>query len=704
MAYQNRRSGGNKKNITVRAVKKDSSSVNDLPFDFESADANDSSSDKSSGDFWSGGVFATNNDFDFGTSEPMAVADGFSDTKGGFSDDDDEFGGFSGLDDDETEDEIIKPKSDHAKDELESEFFGGIDEMNSKKTNRKTSSGKKTSAAGQKSSAAKKTTASSKAAAAKKKAEAERRRKIAKRRKTMRKLGAIAAALVVLLAVGGIVYMTTLRSKSPYMIESGFCDMNTTNMGTLLEKCLSENLAEKTMTLNVGDKSYTMNLADYGFGYEYDGAADEEYINTPLSDGSYRVDKITTVNKISFNETAIREFINTIAAEHGTPMVMPSYTIDGSTLKVVTGKDGMSVDFDELTKQMINKACTGDTTPITMDVAVLPAPAVDIQKIYREVKCDPVDASVSVGADGVAVYVDEVVGKDFDVEAAAAAIAQGGSSWDIPLTLTQPAVTVQKLKAPSCPDTLSENSTKYSESNKNRSNNVALAGKYINGLVLQPGEIFSFNGTVGKRTAERGFKSATVYSGEGLDEDYGGGICQTSSTVYYAAIKANLEIVQRTNHYFTVGYWNMPGADATVSWGGPDLKIKNNKEYPIKFVIESGNGRITCKIMGTNTDNTEAYFEYEITKTIPYETVTKAPVKGKSNKNTSGANGMVVKTYRIVKRDGKQISKNLEATSTYRPLNAVIYDSDAASDKPTATTAKPQATTTVPPATEAPAE
>lgn len=693
MANQNGRSGNKKrKNITVRAVRKDSAAdINtSQPFDFESADSDVAEESGENNDFWSSSTFATNNDFDFGTSEPMAFASNFEDLDNDLSEDDgfDSAGGFAGLDDD---DDVPEQKSNASDDKFESEFYGGIDDMSNKK---KSPTGKKTTSG--KNAPSKKTNTSSKAAAAaKRKAEAERRRKIAKRNKILKNIGVTAAALMILCAVGGILYMTMLRTKAPYMIESGLAETNATNIDALLDKCLSENLAEKTLTIEVEGKTYAMKLSNYGFGYEHDGIADQDYIDTELADGSYRVDKITTVGKISFNETAIREFINSVAAEHGTPMVMPSYTIDGATLKVVTGKDGMSVDFDELTKQIINKACTGDTSAISLGISVLPAPAVDIQQIYREVKCDPVDASVTVGEDGVAVYVDEIMGKDFDVTDAEQKIAAGGTSWDIPLTLTAPAVTVQKLKAPTCPDTLSENSTKYSESNENRSNNVKLAGKYINGLVLQPGEVFSFNTTVGKRTKERGFKSATVYSGEGLDEDYGGGICQTSSTVYYAAIKANLEIVQRVNHYFTVGYWNLPGADATVSWGGPDLKIKNNKEYPIKFVIESGNGRITCKIMGTNIDNTEAYFEYEITKTIKYETVMKLPVKGKKNKNTSGSNGMVVKTYRVVKRDGKQVSKKLEATSTYRPLNAVIYDSSAVEDKTTATTKKEQATTTI---------
>ncbi|MDR1563845.1 MAG: VanW family protein, partial [Oscillospiraceae bacterium] len=490
-----------------------------------------------------------------------------------------------------------------------------------------------------------------------------------KRRKQNKAIIGIVACVAVLLLGGTGIYYSAFKLEAPYKIINGIAELSSSNMPILLQKGLGDYLGEKSIAVEVDGKQYTLELKKYDFGYAPGGVVDEAYIEAAAADGATQINKISAIGSIKFNETAIRNFINNVASEHGTPMKLPSYEIKEANLMVYPGKDGMSIDYDALTKAITDKICKGDYSVISMEIATLPAPAVDMDKIYKEVKCEPINATVSVGPDGVANYVDEITGKDFNVENAKSIVAKGGSSWTIPLTLSSPAVTVAKLKAPTCPDSLSSCDTKYSESNANRSNNVKLAGKYVNGTVLQPGEIFSFNGTVGKRTQERGFKSATVYSGEGLDEDFGGGICQTSSTIYYACIKADLEIVQRVNHYFTVGYWPMPGGDATVSWGGPDLKVKNNKEYPIKLVIESGNGRITCKVMGTITDSTtSAYFEHEVTKSIPYETVHKQPVKGKPNKNTSGANGMVVKTYRVVTKNGSIVSRKLETTSTYRPL------------------------------------
>ncbi|MBQ6570448.1 MAG: VanW family protein, partial [Clostridia bacterium] len=322
-------------------------------------------------------------------------------------------------------------------------------------------------------------------------------------------------------------------------------------------------------------------------------------------------------------------------------------------------------------------------------LGVLKAPDVDMEKIYREVACEPVDASYTVSDKGAVTYIDEVIGKDFDLAAATVQVQNPADHWDIKLDLTYPDVTVKKLKAPTCPDLLSTMSTKYNAGNKNRSNNLELAAQYINGTVLQPGEVFSFNSTVGKRTAARGFKKAGVYTGEGLDEDFGGGICQTSTTLYGACLYANLEIVERKNHMYTVSYWKMAGTDATVSWGSCDYKFKNSKEYPIKIVFECHNGTITCKIYGTE-DGYTAYIKNEVYNYTKYETIHKP--KDGSKSNSHGANGMTVQTYRYICKNGEVVEKVKEAKSVYRPLNAIVYDGDSGSSSTSKTTTTTKST------------
>lgn len=141
--------------------------------------------------------------------------------------------------------------------------------------------------------------------------------------------------------------------------------------------------------------------------------------------------------------------------------------------------------------------------------------------------------------------------------------------------------------------------TSYSARQSNRSTNIRLSATAISGVILQPGETFSFNTVVGRRTAARGYKVANVYSGGKIEEGIGGGICQVSSTLFNAALLSNMTITSRTCHGLPVGY--LPaGRDATVSWGGPEFKFKNPYSFPVKITAgyDSGRGTITCSVLG----------------------------------------------------------------------------------------------------------
>ncbi|MFD2370030.1 VanW family protein [Brevibacillus sp. GCM10020057] len=127
---------------------------------------------------------------------------------------------------------------------------------------------------------------------------------------------------------------------------------------------------------------------------------------------------------------------------------------------------------------------------------------------------------------------------------------------------------------------IGEYTTYFNAGNKNRSHNIALAARAINNTVVLPGEIFSFNKVVGKRTRAKGYLQAPVIVRGELSEGIGGGICQVSSTLFNAVDKAGLHIVQRYSHSRHVAYVR-PGRDATVSWYGPDFVFQNKYAYPI---------------------------------------------------------------------------------------------------------------------------
>ncbi|MBO1512095.1 VanW family protein [Metabacillus bambusae] len=133
-----------------------------------------------------------------------------------------------------------------------------------------------------------------------------------------------------------------------------------------------------------------------------------------------------------------------------------------------------------------------------------------------------------------------------------------------------------------------------------RTENIALSANTINQIVLGPGDRFYFNLVVGERTPARGYQKAKEIVNKEFVEGIGGGICQTSSTLYNAVAEAGLEILELHSHSLSVGY--VPaGRDATVSWGGPDFKFMNNKDYPvmIKTIVNKSSGSIEVQILAS---------------------------------------------------------------------------------------------------------
>ena len=169
------------------------------------------------------------------------------------------------------------------------------------------------------------------------------------------------------------------------------------------------------------------------------------------------------------------------------------------------------------------------------------------------------------------------------------------------------------------PNLLASYSTEY-VNNPDRTTNLRLAAKKINGTVVLPGEIFSYNKVVGKRTTAAGYKNAAIYQDGGVTDGLGGGICQISTTLYNAAIEAGMLIEERRNHMFVPSYADA-GKDATVVWGSTDFKFENRRAYPIKIEATVNNGIAEFKIHGMQEE-----VEYEVrilpvkTKSIPYTT------------------------------------------------------------------------------------
>lgn len=197
---------------------------------------------------------------------------------------------------------------------------------------------------------------------------------------------------------------------------------------------------------------------------------------------------------------------------------------------------------------------------------------------------------------------------------------------------------------------LSEFSTEYDIEDTDRNVNLALAAKAVHLKVLEPGEVYSFNREAGERTVEKGYRYAMVVVGDRLEPGLAGGICQVTTTLFDAAALAGLDFPFVTAHGIPVDYVP-PGMDAAVAWDYLDLKIKNNTGEKVVFGAWVEDGLVTVRVFGKPDGYT-----YEI---VPV-TVAEYPSPGKRP-------GLLVETYRVKKRDGVEVERELIMRNTYQP-------------------------------------
>jgi len=219
------------------------------------------------------------------------------------------------------------------------------------------------------------------------------------------------------------------------------------------------------------------------------------------------------------------------------------------------------------------------------------------------------------------------------------------------------------------------NSTTIIDGSNNRLANITLAAEEINETVLSPGDVFSFNDIVGERTKDRGFLEAGAFVGGRLVDEVGGGICQMSSTLYHAVLLANLEVVDRRPHGFTVSYLPF-GCDAAVSWGSLDFKFKNSTDHAIRIETTVSDRSLTVKIIGTNSDDTYIEIETVSISSTPFQVIEREDdsiAYGSSEVYDPGMEGQVVETYkRLYSSDGELISRTLVSKDTYRTQDRII--------------------------------
>lgn len=369
-------------------------------------------------------------------------------------------------------------------------------------------------------------------------------------------------------------------------------------------------------------------------------------------------------------EEGLTYFCSDVEDEYG----VYSFNDDYTTVSVDASKVDEIMDIKN-TVALVLENVMNDKYDVVIPVMMKKDDKGYAEELYNRLNRKPKDASVGMNDDESTYIIPEVVGINADKNTFLKLYEENDGVFGMDVKPSYPDVRTTDLDIEFYQDVLGTYTSKYDVGLVNRTKNVSLATRFVNGTVVMPGKRFSYNSVVGKRTYERGFVDATVYTGEGTEEGIGGGICQVSSTIYCAQLRANLKTIARTNHSYTVVYVPL-GQDATVVYGAIDYIFENDTNYPIRIDAVASGGYLTVKIMGTKVDKSLTYDAVSVTNsTIAKQEVQKETPDlplGKTQVKQNGQNGAVVSTYKVYYKDGIEQKREFIGTSKYIPMNKIL--------------------------------
>jgi vancomycin resistance protein YoaR len=302
--------------------------------------------------------------------------------------------------------------------------------------------------------------------------------------------------------------------------------------------------------------------------------------------------------------------------------------------------------------------------------------------IEKDVNKEPVNASLKMVVRGKFDVTNDIKGYKLEKEKLEADITSkinGDLTGDVeikaPIEELTAKITAEKLKTIDA--NISTFNTSFATSSWERSNNIELATKAINGKLLMPGDTFSFNDTVGQRTAARGYKEAGVIINNQISSDLGGGICQVSSTLYNAILRTDLDYkaMERIAHSIPSSY--VPkGLDATVDWGNIDYKFKNTLEYPIYIEGYVQNKTLYFNLYSNSVFKNKTYtLINELIQTVPSTTTTVQDAtleEGKQETVKKAYDGYKLKVTKNTLENNIVTKTEVLYTDYYRPISGQI--------------------------------
>ena len=460
----------------------------------------------------------------------------------------------------------------------------------------------------------------------------------------------------------GIVIAFYISHKGNDKIQSGVYVKGVNISGLTKEE--AKKLVNETLDLELNDHiilkyknyEYYVEIEQFEAKFDVDAAIEFAYnigrserIVKDIKDyASVLMSKVVIDPIITYNSKALREYLETIEAMLPDQLEQSSYYVEDDKIVITNGKNGAKICKDELEKKiaLAIQDISYKNTCIDIPTYTEYPDKINVQAIHDDVYRQMQNAYFTT--EPRMVYA-QVTGIDFNVKDVENAINQNPDAYEfiVGLTFTEPEVTVNDLGMDPFPDLLASYSTKY-VNNPDRTTNLRLASNKINGTVIMPGEVFSYNKVVGKRTEAAGYKNAAIFSDGQVTDGLGGGICQVTSTLYNAVIFANLDITSRRNHMFVPSYVT-GGRDATVVYGSTDFKFKNSRSYPIKIISSVEGGIAKVSIYGYKSPNDTEY-------DISIET----------NLVKSTSTSLVYDAYKVYKQNGNVVKREKLSRDTYK--------------------------------------
>jgi vancomycin resistance protein YoaR len=455
----------------------------------------------------------------------------------------------------------------------------------------------------------------------------------------------------------------------------------------LLAKKYLDNINTKQLIIEAGLQSEKIDFAKAKVSYDLDKSLDEAYnysrqgslVKKIIRQSMFILEVSNIDISFSYDEKYISDILEQLSKK---VYISPKeYNIEiQSPDKVIlkTGHKGKRLNKEDAISKIENAIRSVNTSNIKLIIEDIMPQNIELEDVVKKIDSDPIDAKTKVIENRIEI-IPEVYGRISErkelVDAISSVQGNEDSEVIIPVKFIPAKMKVSDVEPLLLKDELVTFHTLFYTTDVNsinRKHNIKKAASIINGKILGVNDVFSFNETVGARTLEKGYKSAHSYVLGKIIDSAGGGICQVSTTLYNAVLLADLQIVERRNHLYTVDYIPL-GRDAAVSYNDCDFKFKNNTGFPIKIISwVSDDNKMYFSLIGTKEHPTKSQdFRYEFVSEIaPHDVISYDSSKPKGSRvvKQEGMKGYVVKAWKTIKEDGKPYSEVFLGLSEYLPL------------------------------------